>query len=156
MIAIRLIDPEERPALAPLVAELLGHYRMAVSERTAIERALADQPLGVETLMASGLEGPLGFASFAQLFPGLGIAPQIYMKELYVSADARGRGVGEALMRALARLAEARGCTRVDWSTQQGNAGALAFYARIGAKVVEDKVYLRLDAAGIAALAREG
>jgi ribosomal protein S18 acetylase RimI-like enzyme len=78
------------------------------------------------------------------------------MKELYVGAAARGAGVGEALMRALARIAVARGCTRVDWSTQRDNAGALAFYGRIGAKAVEDKVYLRLDAAGIAALAREG
>jgi ribosomal protein S18 acetylase RimI-like enzyme len=156
MVAIRLLAPEERPALAPLVAELLGHYGMPAAGHEAIARALAAQPPGVEVLLASGPEGPLGFASFAQLFPGLGNAPQIYMKELYVSAAARSAGVGEALMRALAKLAEARGCTRVDWSTQQSNAGALAFYGRIGARVVEDKVYLRLDAEGIAALARGG
>jgi GNAT superfamily N-acetyltransferase len=155
MIAIRLIAPGERAALAPLVAELLAHYGMTVPERAAIERALEDQPPGVEVLVASGADGPIGLASFAQLFPGLGIAPQIYMKELYVGAAARGLGVGEALLRALAKIAEARGCTRVDWSTQRGNAGALAFYGRIGAKPVEDKVYLRLDADGIAALARE-
>jgi ribosomal protein S18 acetylase RimI-like enzyme len=96
---------------------------------------------------------PTGFASFAQIFPGLGTAPQVYMKELYVAKAGRGAGVGEALMRALARLARARGCTRIDWTTQQDNTGARAFYERIGARVVEEKVYFRLDGAKLTELA---
>ena len=156
MVAIRLIAAEERGALAPLVEELLRHYRMAAVEPAALERALAEQPASVEMLVAFGPDGPVGFASFAQLFPGLGAAPQIYMKELYVAVAARGAGLGELLMRELARIAAARGCTRIDWTTQRDNAGACSFYERIGARVVEEKVYFRLDGAAIAALSRDG
>lgn len=151
--AIRLIEPHERPALAPLLAELLDHYAMDSPGEDAIRRALGEQPPGVEMLVAFAAAGPVGFASFAQLFPGLASDPQIYMKELYVEAGWRSAGVGEALMRALARVGAARGCTRVDWSTSQANERGIAFYHRIGAHVVEDKVYFRLDASGIAALA---
>jgi ribosomal protein S18 acetylase RimI-like enzyme len=151
--AIRLIEPHERPALAPLLVELLEHYAMISPGEDAIRQALADQPQGVEMLVAFAPGGPVGFASFAQLFPGLGSDPQIYMKELYVAAPWRSAGVGEALMRALSRVGAARGCTRIDWSTSRTNDRGIAFYLRIGAHVVEEKVYFRLDAEGIAALA---
>ncbi len=137
--------------LAPLVAELLGHYAMAPAGASRIEAALAAQPAGVEVLAAFVDGSPAGFASFAQIFPGLGIAPQIYMKELYVGAAHRSARLGERIMRALAVLARERGCTRVDWTTQRDNAGACAFYRRIGARAVEEKIYFRLDEAGLAA-----
>jgi ribosomal protein S18 acetylase RimI-like enzyme len=156
MLSIRLLDPSSRPALAPLLGELLRHYAMPAPEDAALRASLAGQPPGVEMLAAFAPEGPVGFASFAHLFPGDGNAPQFYMKELYVAAAWRGAGVGEALMRALSRIAEARGATRIDWSTARTNAGALAFYGRIGGRVVEEKVYFRLDAGGIAALSRDG
>lgn len=152
MFQTRLLAPDERPILAPLIGELLCHYGMPVPDEPALVRALAEQPPSVEVIAAIAPEGPVGLASFAQLWPGLGAAPQIYMKELYVAASARGTGVGEELVRALARIAVARGCTRVDWSTSRENAGAVAFYGRIGARVVEEKVYFRLDEEGIARL----
>jgi ribosomal protein S18 acetylase RimI-like enzyme len=155
MFQTRLLAPDERPILAPLIGELLRHYNMPVPDEPAIVRALAEQPPSVEMIAAIAPEGPVGLASFAQLWPGLGAAPQIYMKELYVAASARGTGVGEGLMRALADITAARGCTRIDWSTSRENARALAFYGRIGARVVEEKVYFRLDEEGIARLAVE-
>lgn len=155
---IRLVALAERPALAPLFRDLLLHYGEAPPDEAAMQSALAAQPAGVEILVAFAARGaePVGLASFAQLFPGPDGAPQIYMKELYVTAAARGGGVGELLMIALARLAAARGAVRVDWTTARTNLGARAFYDRIGAKVVEEKVYYRLEAAGIAALAARG
>jgi ribosomal protein S18 acetylase RimI-like enzyme len=152
MFHTRLLEPDERPLLAPIVGQLLRHYGLPAPDDAALARLLADQPPGVEILAAFTPGGPVGLASFAQLWPGLGAAPQIYMKELYVAAAARSAGVGEVLLRALARLASARGCTRVDWSTSRDNTGALAFYRRMGARAVEEKVYLRLDAEGIARL----
>jgi ribosomal protein S18 acetylase RimI-like enzyme len=155
MSSIRLIAPAERGLLAPLLEELLAHYSMPAPDRERIRAALVEQPPGVEMLVAfDAAETPISFASFAQIFPGLATAPQFYMKELYVAASHRGTGLGEAMMRELAKIAHARGCTRVDWTTQVDNVGARAFYERIGARVVEEKVYFRLDAEGIAALTR--
>jgi ribosomal protein S18 acetylase RimI-like enzyme len=155
MRTIRLIETGERRALASLLEELLGHYGMAPHDRASIESALDAQPAGVEVLVAFDDGAPVGFASFAQLFPGQGIAPQIYMKDLYVASAKRSTRVGEALMRELARLASARGCTRLDWTTERTNERAQAFYRAIGARVVEQKVFFRLDADGIAALSRQ-
>jgi len=150
MLSTRLIASAERPLLAALLEELLRHYAMPVPDRAAIEGALGAQPDGVEALVAFDEVGrAVGFASFAHIFPGLGVAPQLYMKELYVSRDARSGGVGEALLRALAREARARGCTRVDWTTQRDNVRGRAFYDRVGAAVVEDKIYFRLDEAAL-------
>src|SRR5262249_44233799 len=110
----RLLAQGERGEIAPLMGELLRHYDLPVPDEPEIRRILLEQPSGVEMLVAFAggprERLPVGVASFAQIFPGLGAAPQIYMKELYVAAAFRGAGVGEALMRALAGVASARGC----------------------------------------------
>jgi ribosomal protein S18 acetylase RimI-like enzyme len=151
-VTVRPLAPGERGMLAPLLEELLRHDAMPAPDQARIGQVLAEQPPGVEMLVAEGPEGPLGFASFAHIFPGLGTAPQLYMKEIYVAHAARSRGIGEALLRALAQIATERGCTRIDWTTQDTNDGARAFYERIGARVLTEKVYFRLDEAAIAAL----
>jgi ribosomal protein S18 acetylase RimI-like enzyme len=58
---------------------------------------------------------------------------------------ARGQGVGRALMGFLARLAVQRGCVRFDWTAETDNPEALAFYDRLGAGRVAEKVYYRFD-----------
>jgi GNAT superfamily N-acetyltransferase len=154
MVTVRPLAHGERVLLAPLLEELLLHYEMPTADRARLEQILGEQPPSVEMLVAEGPEGPLGFASFAQIFPGLGTSPQLYMKELYVARAARSQGIGEALLRALAQVATARRCTRIDWTTVDTNHGAYAFYERIGARVLRDRVYFRLDEAAIAALTR--
>jgi len=59
--------------------------------------------------------------------------PTLYIKELYVGDNARGRGVGEALMRAAAREAVAHGCASIKWQVAEWNTRARAFYERLGA-----------------------
>jgi GNAT superfamily N-acetyltransferase len=90
------------------------------------------------------------------LFPAARCTPALFLKDLFVSAGARSRGVGLALMRAVARLAVDRGCSRINWNTARDNAGALAFYARLGARPWDDVVSLRVDGAALARLAGEG
>ena len=75
------------------------------------------------------------------------------MKDLFTVEEARGLGIGEAIMRYLARYALDRGCGRFDWTTEDGNARAMAFYERLGARRVTDKVYYRLDGDTLAKLA---
>ena len=60
--------------------------------------------------------------------------PALFLKELFVAPEARGRCVGEALMRGVAREAVARGCGRVRWQVADWNEGGQRFYARLGAE----------------------
>jgi ribosomal protein S18 acetylase RimI-like enzyme len=155
MIDVRPATPQDIPALGRLMAELLGHYDMPVLDEAVIARSLAAQLPAVEFLLAFEGDDLWGFASFALLFPGLGLDPQFYMKDLYTAEAARGRGVARALMRELARTARDRGCVRIDWTTERDNPQAQAVYKALGAAVLDEKIYYRLDKEAIARLADE-
>lgn len=155
MIDVRDATPQDIPALGRLIAEALDHYDMAVTDNAQIARSLAAQLPAVEFLLAFEGDELRGFASFAVLFPGLGLDPQFYMKDLYTAAAARGRGVARALMRELARRAKERGCVRIDWTTDRDNLQAQAAYKALGAARLDERIYYRLDAEAIARLADE-
>ena len=76
----------------------------------------------------------VGFASFAVLRPGNALGGQLYLKDLFVAADWRGRGIGKQLMRFLAGFCRHQGGGRIDWSVE--NAQAQRFYDRLGAAVL--------------------
>jgi GNAT superfamily N-acetyltransferase len=87
----------------------------------------------------------VGLATFAVLYPAPGLGGQLFMKDLFTLAEARGQGVGQTLMRFLAQLAVERRCVRLDWTAETDNPGALAFYDRLGAARVAEKVYYRCE-----------
>ena len=156
-IQIRLAGPGDAAALTELfdaidrhywgqrrraLAVMAEHVRQRVLSATSCEIALAE------------IEGKaVGLATFAILYPAPGPSGQLFMKDLFTLAAARGRGVGHALMTFLACLALERGCTRFDWTAETDNSEALAFYDRLGARRVEEKVYFRFDGEALKALA---
>ena len=79
----------------------------------------------------------------------------IYLEDLYVRPELRGRGIGGALLRHLAQLALERGCGRLEWSVLDWNEPALAFYQSIGAKPVEGWTVHRLAGEALTELARD-
>ncbi len=87
----------------------------------------------------------VGFASFTVVHPGPRRTGQAYMKELFVSHQARGLGAGRALMRFIAEVALAQGCSRLDWTAERSNPRAGAFYQSLGASLIEDKQYFRFE-----------
>lgn len=143
----------DHPVFAELMAEVLRHYDMPVPDEQEVARGVAQQLANVQCLLAFDGESLVGFASYALLFPGEGLAPQFYMKDLYTRAAARGRGVARALLGALALEARARGCVRIDWTTERDNPQAQAVYRALGAVVLPEKIYYRLDTQAIERLA---
>jgi GNAT superfamily N-acetyltransferase len=95
----------------------------------------------------------VGLATFAVLYPAPGPGGQLFMKDLFALAEARGQGVGCALMAFLARLAMERGCLRFDWTAETDNPTALEFYDRLGASRVAEKVYYRFEGKALQHLA---
>jgi GNAT superfamily N-acetyltransferase len=79
--------------------------------------------------------------------------PGLYLEDLFVDAAERRSGVARALMVALAREAQARGCARMDWAVLDWNEEAMRFYERIGARRAEGWQPWRLEGEGIAKLA---
>lgn len=85
---------------------------------------------------------------------GLG-RPGLYLEDLFVTAEARDAGVGEALMRALAAEAVRRDCVWMDWMVLTDNVGAQRFYARLGAAQQDEWRLWRLEGQALTDLAGE-
>jgi GNAT superfamily N-acetyltransferase len=81
---------------------------------------------------------------------------QIQLKELYVCASQRSRGVGKALMAWVARYAADSGCHRIDWPVNAANARGIAFYEGLGATRVADRLSYRLAGRHLSELAGAG
>lgn len=153
MLRVRLCAEADHPALAGVMAEMQAHYRVPCPPDAEIRAGLANRPAGTELLVAE-LDGAIvGFAAFSALYPGPGLRPGCFLKEIYVSEAARGLGAGKALLAELARLALARGFGRIDWTAARDDERLLRFYEILGGKQHPEKVFFRLTGEGLARLA---
>lgn len=143
-LTVRAFAAEDGEAFLALYRDCLDHYGVGPSLPAVEAEILADlnAPRGLFANLAWNDATPVGFTTWTRVYPsGNGIA--IYLKELYVTADARGLGAGKALMRDLAQVATDSGADRLEWGSFQ--AGALKFYDALGAPRT-DKVHYAVAA----------
>ena len=86
----------------------------------------------VHALVAASAGRVLGLAHYLFHRSTIQVAPTCYLQDLYTLAEARGRGVGRALVEAVAERARAAGCARVYWHTQETNRVAMRLYDQVG------------------------
>ena len=144
---IRHAKHGDEAQLAFLLEDHERHYGNAVRDGAGAAGAafLVDPPAGGALCLVAQLGGKLvGFAILNPYFPAANLTHGLFLKELYVAADARSAGVGERLIEAIRALAKERGDTRVIWTTGEGNAGSQRFYDRLGMRR-EKKVYYVMD-----------
>jgi len=146
----------------PLIAELirgLARYEKLEHEVVMTEEKLTDSLFGerryAETLIAENDGEPVGFALFFHNFSTFLAQPGIYLEDLFVVPEQRGRGVGRALLERLARVAVDRGCGRLEWAVLDWNRDAITFYERLGANANSDWTVYRLTGQPLRALAGE-
>lgn len=96
----------------------------------------------------------VAYAVFFETYSTFRALPSLYLEDLFVREDARGRGIGGSILRRLARLAVERGCGRFEWSVLDWNERAQSFYRSLGARVMSDWQLCRLDWAALASLAQ--
>lgn len=158
-------DPRTRLRFAtaadvPLVLELirgLAEYERLAGEVVADEATLAAHLFGArpaaEVVIAEHEGAPAGFALFFHSFSTFVGRPGLYLEDLFVRPELRGRGIGETLLAFLARLAVERGCGRFEWAVLDWNQPAIRFYERLGAKAMDAWRVFRVDGPGLEALA---
>ena len=95
----------------------------------------------------------VGFALFFHNFSTFLARPGVYLEDLFVEPDHRGRGHGKALLAALARLALERGCGRLEWSVLNWNEPAIGFYRSLGAVPMDEWTVYRVTGDALQALA---
>src|SRR5687768_7645147 len=116
---IKLYDPDHLETVADLLLDMSVHYNGEnASTRDEVRRNLIENVLGqhsgVQLFIALDSGRAVGLASISILYPAPKEHGQLFMKELYVASDCRGRGIGKALMHCLARYAVEKSCSRFD------------------------------------------
>ena len=105
-------------------------------------------------MIIASIDGkPLGFALFFHNYSTFLAQRGIYLEDLFVTPEARGKGVGFALLSALARIAIERDCGRLEWAVLDWNELAIDFYKKIGAKPLDEWTVFRLTGAALEQLA---
>ncbi len=159
---IGLVTADQHESLVDLLLEAHVHHRAIPGpDRAAVRTHLHDALLApgspVRLLVAGDGSDVAGVAALV-LQPSV-VEPtgsdrwQCQLKELYVARARRGRGIGEALVRATARFALDHGCGRVDWNVQAANAAGIRFYERLGGVRVGDRRAYRLSGVALEDLA---
>ena len=97
---------------------------------------------------------PAGFALWFYNFSTFRGAHGIYLEDLFVRPDLRGRGIGRELLLTLARRAVAEGCARLDWAVLDWNTPSIAFYEKLGAKPITGWTGYRLTGDALARLGK--
>ncbi|HVS32851.1 MAG TPA: GNAT family N-acetyltransferase [Thermoanaerobaculia bacterium] len=134
------------------VYEKLEHKVVATEER--VRETLFGERRYAEVIIAEDEGGPLGFALFFHNYSTFLARPGIYLEDLFVKPEARGRGVGRALLSRLAAIALERRCGRLEWAVLDWNEPAIGFYRKLGAVMLDDWRIFRLTGQALEGLAR--
>jgi len=158
-LTIRSATRHDVTLMTQLIREL-AHYEREPNAAIATEKDLLRDGFDTSTplfqcLIAEWEGEPAGFAFFFMNYSTWHGRPGIHLEDLFVRAHLRGRGVGKALLRAVAREAVKKGCTRLNWHVLDWNQPAIEFYEHLGAKILQEWRICRVSYESINSLAEE-
>lgn len=157
-LTIRPAGPDDAPLVFEFIRgiadfEKLSHELIATEQD--IRAALAGNQPRVEVLLADWDGRPAAFALFFHNFSTFVGRRGLYLEDLYVRPEFRGKGIGKRLLLELVRLAHDRKCGRMEWVALDWNRTAIEFYEQLGARQLNEWVLFRLGGDQIGKLASE-
>ena len=154
---IRAATPDDLPAIGRMIRELAEFEREpdAVKATPAqLHEALFGPDAAASALLALDDAGePAGFALWYRSFSTWEGVSGLFLEDLYVSASARGSGLGKALLSALARIVVKNDWRRLEWNVLRWNTDAVAFYDGLGGKPLDEWLTYRLDGEALRSVA---
>ncbi len=155
-LSIRTAVTSDLPLIAQFIRDLAEYERLAHAVRFD-EAVLGDRLFGARPyaeVLIGEIDGvEQGFALFFHNFSTFEGKPGVYLEDLFVRPEARGSGLGKALLSALAAIAIARDCARLEWSVLDWNEPAIGFYTSLGAKPMDEWTTFRIEGAALLDLA---
>ena len=149
-------QPEHLPLILHFIRKLAEYEKLShevAADENLLKRSLFGEHPAAEVLLAYVGERAVGFAVFFTNFSTFAGRPGLYLEDLFVDSDMRGRGIGKALLKHLAQLAVSRKCARLEWAVLDWNAPSIEFYKSLGANPMGDWTVYRLTGAALNALA---
>jgi GNAT superfamily N-acetyltransferase len=140
-----------------LIRELAAYEKLS-HEVVATEQDIETQLFGsqphAEALIAEYAGRAVGFALFFHNFSTFLGRPGLYLEDLFVKPEFRGKGFGKKLLAHLAQLALQRGCGRFEWAVLDWNTPAIRFYESLGAKIIDEWKINRMTGEALRKLAQ--
>jgi GNAT superfamily N-acetyltransferase len=144
------------PAIVHLVKQLARYEKLEhamVADHDDFRQALFGIERNAYALMAFADDAAVGFALYFYNFSTFLGKRGIYLEDIFVEPEHRGRGIGSALLKRLARIAKEQDCGRMEWSVLTWNQPSIDFYHRLGAVTLDDWRIFRLQAEALERLA---
>ena len=158
-VRVRPASEADVEVLFELILELAAYEKLAdeVSGDSEVLRRSLFEERAAEALLLESADGEaVGYAIFFTTFSTFECRSGIWLEDVYVRPEHRRGGIGRAVMEHLAQLAQERGHVRLEWVALDWNEPALDFYAKLGARRLDDRKILRLEKDGISRLAGHG
>lgn len=144
--------PADLPVLLELIRELARFERLEHEVEATLE-SLRESLFGAQpaagALLASSEGEKAGYAIFYFTFSSFVGRPGIWLEDVYVRPQFRGRGLGHRLIEAVAKVGAERNCGRFEWAALAWNEKALEFYRALGARTMSEWVMLRMNSADL-------
>ena len=145
-LQFRAAEREDTPLILRFIKELAAYEKLSdevVADEKTLEEWIFDrQKAEVLFALADGKE--IGFALFFHNFSTFLGRAGLYLEDLYVLPEYRGRGYGKALLKKLAAIAVERGCGRLEWWCLDWNRPSIDFYRSLGAESMSDWTVYRI------------
>lgn len=158
LFEVRTATAKDTPLILSFIKELASYEKLS-HEVTATEDLLRENLFGkqayAEVILGYLDNEPVSFALYFHNFSTFLGKPGIYLKDLFVKFDYRGRGIGQKMLAYLAHLAKTRNCGRLEWWVLDWNQAAIKFYLTLGAKPMDEWTVLRLSGQALDELAAE-
>ena len=155
-LSIRSATPADISLIGQFIRDLAEYEKLAhevrFDEAVMAQKLFGPRPYA-EVLIGEIDRTPQGFALFFHNFSTFEGRPGIYLEDLFVRPDARGSGLGKALLGKLAALAVERDCARLEWSVLDWNTPAIDFYKALGARPMDEWTVYRVDGDALTGLA---
>ncbi len=156
--AIKKAESKDVPLILSFIKEL-AEYEKLSHEVVATEAILQETLFGehpfAEVIIGYWDNKPVSFALYFHNFSTFLGRPGIYLEDLYVKPEARGKGIGHKILAYLAQLAKERKCGRLEWWVLDWNVTAIKFYKSIGAKPMDEWTVFRMTNEALDNLAAE-
>ena len=156
-VTVRPALERETPLVLQFVRELAEYEHLedqVVASEEGLSKALFGPRPYAEVVFVCVDAQPVGFALFFHNFSTFLGRPGLYLEDLFVRPEFRGRGCGRRALQWLAGLAVERGCGRLEWAVLDWNAPSIGFYRSLGAVPLDEWTVFRLTGPALEALAR--
>ena len=157
MFEIRKAIEKDIPTIFDLIKKLAFYEKLekdVITSENELKENIFTKNFA-KVLIAEENEKPVGFALYFYNFSTFVGKPGLYLEDLFVEPESRGKGYGKALLIELSKIAEAENCGRFEWSVLDWNTPSIEFYKSLGAKPMDEWTVFRLDKEGISKLAKK-